>query len=71
VPPRCSAPGRDAHGRDRRPASTTSREPAALGDRWFDSTGFSETSALPGLVGPEWDQVIDPAKAELQLRVVD
>lgn len=37
--------------------------PNALGDPWFDGTGFTATSTLPGLVGPEWDQVVDPHKA--------
>jgi len=37
--------------------------PAAIGDRWFAGTGFTATSTLPNLVGPEWDQVIDPRKA--------
>jgi hypothetical protein len=36
---------------------------AAIGDRWFAGTGFTTASVLPQLVGPEWDQVIDPKKA--------
>src|SRR6185436_2123071 len=32
--------------------------PAAIGDRWFRGTGFTASSTLPDLVGPEWDQVI-------------
>lgn len=31
--------------------------PAALGDRWFEGTGFTSSSTLPGLVGYEWDGV--------------
>jgi hypothetical protein len=37
--------------------------PAAIGDRWFAGTGFTSTSTLPGLVGPEWDQVTSPRMA--------
>ncbi|MHB8641870.1 MAG: N,N-dimethylformamidase beta subunit family domain-containing protein [Gaiellaceae bacterium] len=37
--------------------------PQALSDPWFDGTGFTSTSVLPGLVAPEWDQVVDPHKA--------
>src|SRR5207302_5386 len=31
--------------------------PAALSDPWFDGTGFTAASVLPGLVGYEWDLV--------------
>ncbi len=34
--------------------------PAALSDPWFAGTGFTATSVLPDLVGPEWDQVVSP-----------
>jgi len=37
--------------------------PDAVGDAWFAGTGFTTESVLPQLVGPEWDQVIDPQKA--------
>jgi hypothetical protein len=37
--------------------------PAAVGDRWLAGTGFTAASTLPGLVGPEWDQVVDARKA--------
>ncbi len=37
--------------------------PAAIGDRWFAGTGFTATSTLRGLVGPEWDQVMSPRSA--------
>jgi hypothetical protein len=35
----------------------------AVGDAWFRGTGFTATSTLPGLVGPEWDQVVPPTSA--------
>jgi N,N-dimethylformamidase beta subunit-like, C-terminal len=38
-------------------------EAGALGDKWFADTGFTAASTLPGLVGPEWDQVVDPRRA--------
>ncbi len=67
VPPRyeCALLGVMHMGAIERAAATHDFRvnPAALGDRWFAGTGFSETSTLQGLVGPEWDQVIDPAKA--------
>jgi hypothetical protein len=37
--------------------------PAALDDPWFAGTGFTSTSVLPDLVGPEWDQVVSPKVA--------
>jgi hypothetical protein len=37
--------------------------PAAIGDRWFAGTGFTATSTLRGLVGPEWDTVVSPTSA--------
>jgi hypothetical protein len=36
---------------------------SAIDDRWFVGTGFDRDSVLRGLVGPEWDQVVDPKKA--------
>jgi hypothetical protein len=32
--------------------------PGALSDPWFDGTGFTGSSTLPGLVGYEWDAVV-------------
>ena len=37
--------------------------PGALSDPWFAGTGFTTTSTLPGLVGPEWDQIVSPRDA--------
>src|SRR5438445_11840614 len=37
--------------------------PAALSAPWFAGTGFTPTSVLPDLVGPEWDQVVSPKLA--------
>jgi hypothetical protein len=37
--------------------------PGAIGDPWFAGTGFTATSTLPGLVGPEWDQIVSPKSA--------
>jgi hypothetical protein len=31
--------------------------PAAVGDPWFAGTGFTASTILPGLVGPEWDSI--------------
>jgi len=45
------------------PPADYSVNPAALSDPWMDGTGFAAPSVLPGLVGPEWDQVVDPHKA--------
>jgi hypothetical protein len=35
----------------------------AARDPWFAGTGFTATSTLRGLVGPEWDQVVSPKAA--------
>jgi hypothetical protein len=37
--------------------------PGAVNDPWFAGTGFTATSTLRGLVGPEWDSVVSPRAA--------
>jgi hypothetical protein len=67
-PPRyeCSLEGVMHLGSIERPGTAPADyalNPKALADPWFDGTGFTAASVLPGLVGPEWDQVVDPHKA--------
>jgi len=44
-------------------------EPAALGDPWFNDTGFTTHATLPGLAGYEWDAVV-PGCAPANLTVL-
>lgn len=50
-------PGSTPGGGPYVPSETYSVNPQALNEPWFNGTGFTATSTIPGIVGYEWDGI--------------